>query len=172
MSKAESVANATAALSKAQAESPSDQGAIDSATAALAAANALPNDDSSPFAELVYSDIEHEAMLTHLDHMHHESRGQTIARLEAALATAKAAVGDFLSPLATRTETVTREVTIDPNPVTPALTPAEQADVARQAPTTAEEDAAIRARIDAANAANKAAADARAAGVPEPPTAG
>jgi hypothetical protein len=167
MSKAEAVANATAALSNAQAASPSDQGAIDNATAALAAANALPADSPvnpspspsfyggqsasytssaafSPADAAAYTDGEHEAMLTHLDHMHHESRGQTIARLEAALALAKAAVGDFLSPLATRTETVTREVTIDPSPVTSALTPAEEAEAARQ--TAAE--------------------------VPEPPTAG
>ncbi len=163
MGKAESVANATAALSNAQAASPPDQSAIDSATAALAAANALPDDSSSaPFAEVVYSDIEHEAMLTHLDHMHHESRGQTIARLEAALALTKAAVGDFLSPLATRTETVTREVTIDPNPTT-SLTPAEQAAAARQTSTPAPSQL---------SEADKAALAARAAEVPEPPTAG
>jgi hypothetical protein len=181
MSKAESVANATAALSNARAASPSDQSVIDSATAALAAANALPADspvvnpspspafydrpfswspNPSTLAEFdqahagqsltaaeqaerdrlaagsLYAEGEHEATLRYLDAMHHETRGQTIARLESALAFAKSAIGDLVSPLATRSETVTREVTIDPKAPavapTSGLTPEERAAASAQ----------------------------------------
>ena len=61
-------------------------------------------------AEVEYTDGEHETMLDHLDHMHHETRSQTIARLEAALKVAKAGVKGE-EPLATHEEPVMREVT-------------------------------------------------------------
>ena len=71
--------------------------------------------------EVLYLDGEHETLLTHLDHMHNETRSQTIARLEAALKVAKAGPAGE-SPLATRTEVVTREVTVgEPEPKVAAV---------------------------------------------------
>ena len=57
-----------------------------------------------------YVDGELEAMLLNIDLMHNESRDQTIARLEAAVKLAKS--GPAVPSLATRTEVVTREVTV------------------------------------------------------------
>ena len=73
--------------------------------------------------EIVYTDAEHGAMLTNLSHVHHETLGQTVARLEAAIAYAKANFDEFLSPLATQTEVVTREVTVSPAVEVPAAVP-------------------------------------------------
>ena len=72
-----------------------------------------------------YAEGEHETMLRQLDALHHETRAETLARLKAAIAADKSPASP--SPLATRTEAVTREVTIGPPEVKEADTPAEKA---------------------------------------------
>lgn len=102
--------------------------------------------------EVLYLDGEHESMLTNLDHMHNETRGQTIARLEAALKVARDNRNANLAPLATRTETVTREVTIP--------TATELAAVAAEAESTAAHERITQARHQKATKASPAKAKA------------
>ena len=59
-------------------------GADGKITKADVAAHAASASDA-PAAEAEYSAEEHENLLTYLDHMHHETREQTIARLKDAL---------------------------------------------------------------------------------------
>lgn len=116
--------------------------------------------------EVEYTDAEHEAMLLQFDLMHHETRAQTIARLEAALKVAKASKGDD-SPLATRTEVVTREVTVPSaaqveadkvaaKEAKAAAEPAPKARKSRKAPAKAKADAkAVNKQAFPAKAADK-----------------
>lgn len=121
-------------------------------------------------ATTTYLDGEHESMLTNIDHMHNETRGQTIARLEAALKVARDNRNANLSPLATRTETVTREVTIP--------TAAELANVAAEAESAAAHErlaparrqkARVKPTLAKAKAADKARAKAAKAEVAPAP---
>ena len=98
-----------------------------------------------------YLEGEHETMLRQLDALHHETRGQTIARLEAALKVARALPGADVRPLVTRTEVVTREVTV------PTAADLEAEKVAADAATPAEKTAKAKRKKTAKKAKAKAA---------------